>query len=284
MKCASWVVALCLCSTPAHALITTPIPEECGSGQELEAELQRRLGPNVDVPHITVSPEGSGYRLIVEVGGERREIHDQSCQELLRAAVVVSLALTEPKHPEEPVASPEPVAPATPRRPVPSHDEIAIAAGAGLHVGMTPKPALLVELDAQLRWARFGIASGLRYLAPSSTIAAGHGVRVSALGAFAAGTVEPWPSVQARLGVVGYRLFGTGFGGVQPAEDSAWEVAPLLGANFTPYRHPPFWASIGAEGQLNLIRPSFEVLHYEDRVFRAPWLSGSAFAHAGVVW
>ena len=149
---------------------------------------------------------------------------------------------------------------------------------------MTPQPTLLVGFEAQLSSAHFGLASGVRYLVPTSTIEAGHGVRVSALGAFVAGTVALWPSLQARAGFVGYRLFGAGFGGVRPEDGSAWEFAPLLGANFTPYRHPPFWASIGAEGQLNLIRPSFEVLPNQDRVFRADWWSGSAFAHAGVVW
>jgi len=266
MKRVGWVAALCWCSTPAHALITTPIPEECGSAQQLEAELRRRLGPNVEAPHITLSPEGSGYRLLVEVGSQQRELHDQSCQELLRAAVVVSLALSEPTQSEEqPVAAPEPDARSAPRRARPSQYRIAVAAGAGLHVGTTPKPTLLLEVDAQLRIARLGLASGVRYLASTSTIEAGHGVSVSALGAFAAGTVEPWSSVQARLGVVGYRLFGTGFGGVQPAQDSAWEVAPLLGANFTPYRHAPFWASIGAEAQLNLIRPSVARLRASTR-------------------
>ena len=278
------VVALCLCTTRAHALISTPMPEACGSGEELQAELQRRQGSNVDVTQITVTREGSGYRLLVEVGAERREIHDQSCQELLRAAVVISLALSEPKRAEAPVAPPEAEPRAGLRRARPSRFEIALEAGAGVHVGMTPQPTLLVELDAQLRLAHFGLASGVRYLVSTSTVEAGHGVRVSALGAFAAGTVEPWPSVQARAGVGGYRLFGAGFGGVRPEDGSAWEVAPLLGANFTPYRHPPFWASIGAEAQLNLIRPSFEVLPYQDRVFRAAWLSGSAFAHFGVVW
>lgn len=289
MKQAGLVLALCLCSSSAFASLSAGIPAECGSASELETELRQRLGRDdaLDSTHITVTPEGSGYLLVVLVGSERRELHDQSCQELLRAAVVISLALLDPKQHEEvapeaaqtPLAEPPSAKPATP-----STLRVALALGAGLHVGTTPRPTLLLDLDAQLRWSHFGIAAGLRYLAPTSeTDSEGHGARVSGAGAYAAGTFEPWPRVQGRLGLVGYRLFGTGLGSVQPTHDAVWEVAPTLCVSFIPYQRPPFWTSIGAEGQLNLLRPHFDILHY-DSVFRVPSLSASAFARAGVVW
>jgi hypothetical protein len=40
---------------------------------------------------------------------------------------------------------------------------------------------------------------------------------------------------------------------------------------------------VGLEGQLNLIRPSFEIRNY-DEVFQVPLLSGTALARAGVVF
>jgi len=260
---------------------------------DFEQELEQRLG-SVSTPEstrVTLTPEIDGYHLVVEAGEQRRELHDRSCQELLRAAVVITLALLEPKR--EPVTPPppEPVSPRLPPAPIPaepqasgsrSHPKFALGAGGGIQVGTLPKPTLLLELDAQLKWTRFGVAAGFRYLLPNETVDEnGRGVRVGAVGASLAGLFEPWRRLQFRLGVASYRLSGSGIGGFAPRDGSAWEVSPTLGASFIPFRRPPFWTSVGLEGQLNLLRPSFEILHYYE-VFQVSRVSGSAFARAGV--
>lgn len=301
-----WFAAL-----PARAAISAQIPAECGSTSEFEQQLEQRLG-SVSSPETTrvmLTSEPSGYHLVVEAGSQRRELYDPSCQELLRAAVVITLALLEPKREEatplaaEPerdtppatptpagtVASPppRPAAPLAPNAQGHSRPTFALGAGGGLHVGTLPKATLLLELDAQLEWTRFGVAAGFRYLLPTSTTDdAGRGVRISAPGAYVAGVFEPWPRVQARLGVAAYRLSAAGSGSQAPREGAAWELAPTLGASFTPFQRAPFWTRVGVEGQLNVLRPSFdvvEILNYHE-VFRVPLLSGSAFAHAGVVF
>ncbi len=296
MKRAALTLAMCVCSSPAYAALVTGIPEECGSASELESELEQRIGPNtsLDSTRISVAREGEGYSLLVEVGSERRELHDQSCRELVRAAVVITIALLEPERHAEPEPRAEPIRPVqpvparaseppTPRSRAP-RPRIALGADVGLHIGTTPRVTPMIDVDAQLLGSRFGVALGARYLfASSETDGEGHGARVSALGAYAAGTLQLGSRVQTRLGLVGYRLFGEGLGTVQASNDAAWELAPLLGASFVPFQSPPFWTSLGAEAQLNLLRPSFEILHY-DSVFRVPVVSGSAFARAGVVW
>ncbi len=286
---AYWLFAL-----PAGAAISAQIPEECGSLSEFEGELERRLG-NVSAPEatrVTLTPEVSGYRLVVEAGNQRRELHDPSCQELLRAAVVIALALLDPKReeatppapePERP-APPAPARPASPNRSSHSRPKFALGAGVGLHLGTLPQATLMLELDSQLKWARFGVAAGFRYLLPTSTVDENlRGARIGAAGAYLAGLFEPWQRVQTRLGIATYRLSATGVGSVDTRDGSAWEVAPTLGASFTPFERPPFWTSVGLEGQLNLIRPSFEIRSYNE-VFHVPLLSGSALARAGVIF
>lgn len=284
----SWLVAF-----PASAAISAQIPTECGSLAEFEQELEQRLG-SVSTPaatRVTLTAEVSGYRLVVEVGNQSRELHDESCQELLRAAVVIALALLEPKREAAPPPASEPAQPAQPAsesaQPATNGSpwpKLAFAAGGGIHLGTLPKATLMLELDAQLKWTRFGVAAGFRYLLPQSTVdASGHGARIGAGGAYLALLFEPWHRVQTRLGIVTYRLSGSGIGGAEQRDGSAWEVAPTLRASVVPFERPPFWTSVGLEGQLNLIRSSFEILSYNE-VFRVPLWSGSALAHAGVVF
>jgi len=289
----SFAVALCVCRA-ASAAESPPIPEECGSLAEFQRELQNRLGRETDLTstRVSLTPEVSGYRLVVEVGSERRELHDANCRELLRAAVVIALAILEPaKQPASEAPRPEPARtqPAPQGRPSERSaphfpPSLALGAGGGVHLGTLPHATLLLDLDAQLRWSHFGAALGLRYLLPASVQdARNRGARVGGLGVYAAGIFEPWPRVQARLGFVAYRLSGTGLGSLERSEDVAWEAGPILGASFIPFQRPPFWTSVGGEGQLNLLRSRFRILDYGS-VFRVPWLSASAFARAGVVW
>ena len=302
MSSSAWLavgvaVACALTALPASAAISAQIPAECGSLSEFERELEQRLG-NVSAPEatrVTLTSEASGYRLVVEAGNQRRELHDASCQELLRAAVVIALALLEPKK-EEPMPPPPepgpalvtalPVAAAPPAPSGSSHSgpEVALGAGAGLHLGTLPKATLLLQLDVQLKWTRLGVAAGFRYLLPTSSVdETGRGVRLGAAGAYLAFVFEPWKRIQTRVGAVAYHLSASGLGSLEPRDGTAWELAPTLGASFTPFERGAFWTRVGLEGQLNLIRPSFEIVNY-DEVFQVPIASGSALAAAGVVF
>ncbi|HEY0469805.1 MAG TPA: hypothetical protein VGC79_36715, partial [Polyangiaceae bacterium] len=216
---------------PANAAISAQIPEECGSLSEFEIELEQRLG-NLAAPEatrVTLTPEASGYHLVVEAGNQRRELRDPSCQELLRAAIVIAIALLDPKRqeatPAEPAPEPEQAAPALPPvTPAPnppsqsrSRAKFGITAGAGIHVGTLPEATLMLELDTQLKWTRFGLAAGVRYLLPQESTGddSEHGARVSAGGAYLAGLYEPWRRVQVRVGVATYRLSARGLGSLE---------------------------------------------------------------------
>ena len=305
MSASAWLAAglgllFSLGTFPAHAAISVQIPPECGSQPDFARELEQRLG-NVgmsEATRVTLTPEPDGYRLVVEAGNQSRELHDASCQELLRAAVVIALALLEPPRAADadppPPPEPAPQAP-SPRVPEPArneahaargaaHPQFALGAGAGVHIGTLPQPTLMLDVDAQLKWSRFGVAAGVRYLLPNETLdEEGFGVRVRAVGASLAGLFEPWQRLQVRVGVATYRLSGTGIGSTQTNDGSVWEVAPTVGAAFVPFQRPPFWTCVGLEGQLNLIRPTFEILSH-DEVFQVSPVSGSASAHAGVVF
>ncbi|HEY3253667.1 MAG TPA: hypothetical protein VGJ91_06950, partial [Polyangiaceae bacterium] len=221
----------CLAALPANAAISAQIPAECGSLSEFESELEQRLG-NASAPEatrVTLTPEVSGYRLVVEAGNQRRELHDPSCQELLRAAIVIALALLDPKRDEVPpaLAEPERRAPPASKAVGRAWPKVALAAGGGLHLGMLPHATLMLELDAQLKWARWGVATGFRYLLPAETVDEnGHGAQIGAAGAYLAGLFEPWQRVQLRLGVAAYHLSASGRGTVDPQEGGAWELSP----------------------------------------------------------
>jgi hypothetical protein len=162
--------------------------------------------------------------------------------------------------------------------------DIALAPTVGVHFGTTPRPTIVLELDAQLRWSHWGVATGARYLLPTSERDdTERGVEVSGLGAYLAGSYSPIPRLQARLGVVGYRLSGTGLGSVQRASDVTWEVAPTVGASFVPFEYGVFWTALGGEAQLNLLRARFEIREYGE-VFRVAPVSAQVFGRAGLTF
>jgi hypothetical protein len=147
-----WSLALALCSSPrdVQAAAAADIPTECGSLSAFEAELRERLGPNasLDTTRILLTPDVSGYRLVVEVEGERRELYDPNCRELMRAAPVIALALLEPRSAEAQAPREAPVVlSAPPRAPLnePRVMHFALAGGAGVHFGTVPNPTLLLD-------------------------------------------------------------------------------------------------------------------------------------------
>jgi hypothetical protein len=279
--------------SPAHAVPASSIPLECGTRAAFDGELLKRL-PYIQPSSVLVSitPALGHYHLRVQIGSELRELDDASCAELFRASVVVAVAmlLHQPsKNEAAPTAPPRATsAPSPPRYP-----RFAIGAGAGLAFGTLPSPVLALELESKAYWQYLGLSVSLRYLAPTEKVDdQAKRVELQALGAGITGLFRPSRLWEARLGFAAQRLSGQGAGGIaQPLDDSVWVAGPTLGLAFIPVQAGPFWAGLGAEGQLNALRGRFEILHYSQNVtgpprefYRVPWLAASAFVRLGLVW
>lgn len=284
------LLTLWLGITPAHAAPAAELPAECGTRSDFERELKQRLGDDAPVNTVLVTiSEGPGrYHLRVQIADEVRELDDASCAELFRASVVVAVAmLLHGRSPPAPAAPPPPPPPRPREYPL-----FTATAGAGVAVGTLPRPVLALELEGETLWQRLGVALHLRYLSPTEKLLeSGQGADLSALGAGVAGIFRPSPLWQARLGFAAQRLAAHGKGSAHNTDDTAWAAGPTLGLSLVPFRSRPFWAGIGAEGQLNAIRGRFEIRNYSKMlsappqpVFQVPWLAGSAFVRLGLVW
>lgn len=272
----------------AAAVSSNDIPPECGTRAAFDRELRQRLGDDAPVESVQVSITRAGgpAHLRVQIGSELRELDDESCSELMRAAVVIATAMLLHEPPASTPGAP-PASASPPPSPVPSSERprFAVGAGVGVNVGTLPPPVLTVDLEGKALWRRFGVGLSLRYLAPGETPSSqDKGVRLHAFGAGVNGIFRPAPAWEARLGFAAQRLTGTGLGADSPQTDAAWAAGPTLGIGFTALELAPFWAGLGAEGQLNLVRGHFEITNYSGEVYDVRWLSGSAFVRLGLVW
>ncbi len=288
---APFVFALAMCvGSVAHA--ATELPTECGTRTDFDSELQKRLGAAAPLSSVQLSITSAPghFHLRVQIGEEVRELDDASCTELFRASVVVAVAMLmhEPAQRETP--RPAPPLPAARRRAYPQYTG---GAGAGLVVGTLPKPVLAFELESKALWQSFGVGVNLRYLLLAQKVdAEDKHLNVRALGAGVTGIFRPSPLWEAHLGFAAQRLMGEGGEGIaKPETDSAWAAGPTIGLGFIPIQTKPFWAGLGAEGQLNAVRGRFQIRHYSQDVtretqdiFQVPWLAGSAFVRLGLVW
>jgi len=276
----------------AKAASEPELPTECGSRADFDAALKKRLGDSAPLGsvHVSITRAASRFHLRVQIGSELRELDDPSCSELFRASVVIAVAML--MHDEQLGESPQPT------RPVPApvareHPVFSIGAGGGVSIGTLPKPVLALELESKLLWRRWGVGASVRYYAPAKHLdALDEGVTLQALGAGITGIFRPSPLWEARLGFAAQRLSGEGAGSVaHPTGDSAWAAGPTLGLGFVPVHRGPFWAGLGAEGQLNAVRGRFQILHYSrdvstasHEIYAVSWLAGSAFVRLGLVW
>jgi hypothetical protein len=273
----------------AHAQ-SQDIPAECGTRAAFDSELKKRLGDSAptDAVHVSITPVAGRYHLRVQIAGELRELDDASCTELFRASVVVAVAMLlhdDQQHHAAPPPAPPPIPRVYPR--------FAVGAGAGLSVGTLPSPVLALELESKALWRLWGVSANVRYLAPAERIdKADKGVKLQALGAGIAGIFRPSRLWEARLGFAAQRLSGEGTGSITKTQvDSAWAAGPTLGLAFIPIQLRPFWAGVGAEGQLNAVRGNFQILHYSRDVstpssviYTVPPAAGAAFLRFGLVW
>ncbi len=302
-------------SSPVRAA-AADIPPECGTRAAFDAVLSERLGSGaaVDAVQLRLEPRDERFHLRVQIGNDVRELDDPSCRELMRAAVVVALAMLmrdQPQPAVEPAPAPraepapapraepapapraEPAPAAPPRSARPTYPLLAIAAGAGVVAGSLPKPVLGLELESKLLWQRFGVAFDLRYLSSAEERdAADKGVQIQGFGFGALGVFRPAARWEARLGLSAQRLSGIGRGRIaERREDVSWSLGPTLGLGFLVVEARPFWLGLGAEGQFNALTARFQIRNYSQEIsddpqnmFVSPWLSASGFVRFGLVF
>jgi hypothetical protein len=292
-RCAFALAALCVLA-PKHAgaISSTSIPPECGSRANFDSELRKRLGDDAPVSnvHVAIEPRARGFHLRVQIGSELRELEDENCSELLRAAVVVAVAiLLRERESSPPAPPPQPPPPASPPAGPGERPHLTLSAGAGVCAGTLPPPVLGLELESKLLFRYWGLGLTLRYLTPGEQRDANdRGVRLQAVGAGAVGLFRPNRSWEARVGVAAQYLFGEGFGEGVPTFESragaAWAAGPTLGLAFIPVRGRRFWAGLGAEGQLNVVRGNFQIRNYSNNIYDVPWLAASGFVRLGLTF
>ncbi len=267
------------------------IPPECGSRAAFDREVSQRLRRDVPASsvHVSITQASGHYHLRVQIGPDVRELDDASCAELFRASIVVAVAMLLHEPPK--AEAPRPVAPKP--SPPPVYPRFSVGAGAGVVLGTLPHPVLALELEGKTYWAHLGVSVNLRYLSPTQKIDDQQKrVDLQALSAGVSGLFRPSRLWEARLGFAAQRLSGQGAGSItQSHQDSVWVAGPTLGLGFVPLQRGLLWAGLGAEGQLNALRGSFQILHHSRdvsgppyEIYPVPWLAGSAFVRLGLVW
>ena len=295
-------------------------PPGCANRPEFERAIRERVGSegaallNASDLDISAQPDG-GYRLLVRVNEDSRILQDPNCEALFRAAIVIAVALwdtpSRPSLPETPVsATPEPNGPqslpqsrpatavATVMAPsgvsgpwgqvephlAPNHPRARdwfLGVESGLTLGLQPSPGLLLGLRGALETSRIGLDISLRGFVPNERRdASQRGVEVSAAGLRVAGSVMPITQLALEFGVAGYGLYGRGLGSRSDTSDVVVCFGPLMGVRLVPWRTDWLELSLGAEAQLVMNRPHFEVLEY-GRVFEVSRVLGSGYLSAG---
>lgn len=184
------MIALLLAAAAPVLALDYQAPAGCPAAAELFAEVQRLRGPLIagDVDpdvraRVRVREVGSGWVAEVETsGGGRRALEADTCQRAVEAAaVVLSLALANPRAPAEPApAAPEP-APAPPVPPPPPPPArvapfVGVTGGARFGVLASPVAAALLTGGVEWRWLRVEARVGLG--APSLVRGAGAAANV----------------------------------------------------------------------------------------------------------
>jgi hypothetical protein len=291
----------------------------CGSAANFDAELRKRLDETtlagLPPTELSITRVDQEYLLRLRVGADEREIIDASCEDLFHAAVVVVASLAETRHSRASSATAATAAPAQSSAPPPSAkpgpprqvlarpaasappsrvpqrrtDSAPSAEGPrwgaelalGASAGVLPKTALALKAEASAAWNELGVAASIRFL-PSVTARddAARGVEADAWGAHVAARVQPLDLLILQAGAAAYRLSGVGVGSLIRARDAVWGFGPVVGAKLLPLRTQRSWISVGIEGQLALLRPSFEILGYGE-VFHAPPILVSGFVGLG---
>jgi hypothetical protein len=290
--------AVLLASAFAHAQTGIEVPSGCGSEGELRAGLARLLGGERAADAAPerlqiVKTDAGDYSLVLELGGESRELRDPDCRALFDAAVIVvavtidpSAQITgpaptvEPTPAARPTPATQPTPAAEPRESPPVRGEITI--GGGAVIALLPALAPSLELSGVLGYGDVGLALAARYVAPAEEGSGGtHAVEVQGLGARLSAFYDPARFVRLSAGVAADRLDGQGLGSaVRGSSEAGVAVAVLIEAAATPVRVDPFFISVAISGHYALLRPSFEIAGYGE-VFRVPPFGGGGVMRLG---
>jgi len=286
-------VGVLLAASTADAQPSTfDVPAECGSEGEFRDGLTRLLGAAAERAWPTTlviarDASGSQFQLTLEVQSEKRALLHADCRVLFRSALVIAAVTVDPtlRIPEEPSA---PLAPPPAPRPQPEpakpppRDEPrdtgppwrgSVAAGGGLAVGVLPGATGVVELRGGLARGRFGATLGAQYFFPKDASAEGRSATLQGVGVRAAATFAPVPLVAVSAGLSTDWLVGRGDAGISsPVQDSAWALAPSLELALTPAVTRSLALELGVAGQLNLLRPTFEVTGFRE-IYQMPLAS-----------
>ncbi len=289
------------------------VPADCGDRAQFEASVRERMGSDasalLDSMDLSIERHAETHSLFMRVGAESRHLDDRDCKDLFRAAVVVAVALWEAPAPlrqlsehQSPGLAPTSEPPAsteipkarrlqsmvsTPRgrvqllalqraRRVP---EIRLSCELGLSQGLQPDLFPAIGLRSALDFESFGIAATLRFLPPNrQQDGNGRGVSVLALGGHLAGYFKPISRLGIEAGVSSYYVQGKGIGSHTTATSRLAAVGPFLGFWAILWQSDAVFLSFGADGQLELLRPRFEILGYNEvfRVSRVVWGSNLA--------
>lgn len=280
-----------LASGPAGAQATTfDVDGECGTEREFRDGLSRLLGSAAERAWptqlvIAREPASTEYRLTLELQGETRELRHADCRVLFRSALVIAAVTVDPtlRIPDEPAAAPPPPPPPPaaapePATPPPRNETQPpgpalrgnVAVGAGVALGVLQGATGTLEVRGGITSGHFGGSVAAQYFLPREASTGGRSADLQGIGMRAAASFLPVPIVAVSVGMSADWLVGRGSAGIaSPVQDSAWALAPSLELALTPRLTPSISLELGVAGQVNLLRPSFEVTGFRE-IYQMP--------------
>lgn len=295
------------------------LPAHCGSREHFDSAIRERLGNEagalLEAIALSIERQADGsYALDMQIGSETRHLRDRSCEELFDAAIVVAVALWQApsgassargvdaqpavSRAKVPVSLPSVVLPPAPLResriqsprggvqPIALQStkrqlHLLVGAELGLSAGLQPQVGPFIGVRGALESKRFGLVAGMRWLPPDSSRDENkRGVEVAVLEMLVAGYAQPIRQLALQFGVGADYLHGSGLGSKSNTSDALWCFGPLLGLWLFAWQGASATVAVGADAQLQLIRPSFEILQYGS-VFQVAPVTGHAYLTAG---
>lgn len=296
------------------------LPAHCGSRGQFDSAIRDRLGSEagalLEVIALSIQEQADGgYALHMQIGGDTRHLRDPSCEELFRAAVVVAVALWQAPSSSSahradapppaavppangPVTLPNADLPSAPLRelrvqgpwggvqPIASPAtkrqlRLLVAAELGLSAGLQPQGGPFIGVRGAVESKGLGLVAGVRWLPSNSNRDQNErGVEVTAVEVQLAGYALPIRQLALQVGASADYVYGAGLGSKSDTSAGLWCLGPLVGFWLFAWQGASATVAVGADVQLQLIRPSFEILQYGS-VFQVAPVTGHAYLAAG---
>jgi len=259
------------------------LPVGCGTEAEFRDELTRLVGPDAErawpsLLRIT-GDSSSGFRLTLEVAGNRRDFEHSDCRVLFRSALVVAATSVRAQEVTAPPPAPPPPAPPTApagaNPPEPDRGDgpgwrATASAGAGVAVGVVPNATAAFEARLGGELGAFGALLGGRYFVPRYVEVEGRGVDIHGFGLELALRFEPIDLLAVSAGFFADVLVGEGVTGIElPLGDSAWTLGPSLEIAVIPINTRHLSVELALSGRVAVQRPVFEVTGF-GQVYQVP--------------